>query len=62
MLAGTGQQIKILEAMAHGLAVVTIRRGLEKPAVEHGVTGFVANGPEEFADYTSHMWKDKALG
>ena len=61
LLAGTGQKVKIVEAMAHGLAVVATKHAQEDSPLEHGVSGFVANSVAEFAEYTIRLWKDKSL-
>lgn len=61
LLAGTGQKVKIVEAMAHGLPVIATRSSQEDSPLEHGVSGFVADSVEEFAEYSIRLWKDKAL-
>jgi glycosyltransferase involved in cell wall biosynthesis len=61
LIAGTGQNVKIIEAMAHGLTVVATKYSQQSSPIEHGVSGFVANSVEEFAEYTIRLWKDKAL-
>ena len=61
ILAGTGQPIKIIEAMAHGLAVVTTPYGAEESLLEHGVHGFVAQDEKEFAEYCLKLWNDPDL-
>lgn len=60
-LLGTGQQIKILDALAHGLAVVAFRRAVATPLLIHGESGFIADSPIEFADYVTQLWNDAAL-
>lgn len=61
LLAGTGQKVKIVEAMAHGLAVIATRHAQEDSPMEHGVSGFVADSVEEFAEYSIRLWQDKSL-
>jgi hypothetical protein len=61
VFGGTGQQIKIVEAMANGLAVVALAGAARSSPVEHGMNGFVAQDAEEFAEYTIQLWKDVAL-
>ncbi|HVY72271.1 MAG TPA: carbamoyltransferase C-terminal domain-containing protein, partial [Verrucomicrobiae bacterium] len=61
LIGGTGQQVKIVEAMAHGLAVVTLRNVAASSPVEHGVNGFIADDAEEFASYVITLYRDPAL-
>lgn len=42
LIGGTGQQVKIIEAMAHGLPVVALHNVSESSPIEHGVNGFIA--------------------
>jgi glycosyltransferase involved in cell wall biosynthesis len=41
--------LTVIEAMAAGTPVVTLRRGAMPELVEHGVTGFVCDSEEEMA-------------
>jgi glycosyltransferase involved in cell wall biosynthesis len=61
VFGGTGQQVKIVEAMAHGLAVVALRDAAERSPLEHGISGLVADTAEEFAEHVLTLWKDRAL-
>jgi glycosyltransferase involved in cell wall biosynthesis len=61
ILGKTGQQIKIVEAMAHGVPVIALRNAAGGSPIEHGVNGFVANNAEEFSDYVVQLWKNKRL-
>ncbi|MDD1680793.1 MAG: glycosyltransferase family 4 protein [Methanoregula sp.] len=61
VLGGTGQQIKITEAMAHGLPVVATRYSADSSPLVHGVSGFVAGNAEEFAGYCIRLWNDPEL-
>lgn len=56
---GTGQQIKIIEAMAYGVAVVALADPAQDSALIHGVNGFIAHNAEEFAEYAIKLWRDK---
>ena len=58
---GTGQQIKIVEAMAHGVPVVALRDSAERSPLQHGISGLVANNADEFGDYTIRLWNDADL-
>jgi glycosyltransferase involved in cell wall biosynthesis len=61
VLGKTGQQIKIVEAMAHGLPVVVTRAAAESAPLQHGQTGLVANDAAEFAAYVIQLWRDREL-
>ncbi len=51
MYGGTGQQLKILEAMSHGVPSVSFHNPLQYNPTVHGETGFIARTAEEFAEY-----------
>jgi glycosyltransferase involved in cell wall biosynthesis len=61
LIGGTGQQVKIVEAMAHGLPVVALINVAETSPIEHGINGFIAHNSEEFARYTVLLWNDRNL-
>ncbi|MDB5311165.1 MAG: hypothetical protein JWO38_5367 [Gemmataceae bacterium] len=61
ILAGTGQPVKVVEAMAHGRPVVLWRWAEAASPVRHGESGFVADTAEQFAEYTARLWSDPAL-
>jgi hypothetical protein len=61
IFGGTGQQVKIVEAMAHGLTVIALRVTAERSPIEHGVNGLVANDAEEFAEHVVRLWNDPEL-
>lgn len=61
VLGGTGQQVKVVEAMAHGLGVVAMRRGAAASPVRHGENGLLADTPAEFADHLVRLWRDPDL-
>jgi len=61
VFGGTGQQIKIVEAMAHGLPVVALRFAAERSPLQDGTNGLVANNAEEFAEHCVRLWTDTAL-
>jgi glycosyltransferase involved in cell wall biosynthesis len=61
LIGGTGQQVKIVEAMAHGVPVIALRNVAESSPIEHGVNGFIAENAEEFAEYAIQLWRDREL-
>ncbi|WP_290601633.1 glycosyltransferase [Anabaena sp. AL93] len=61
LIGGTGQQVKIVEAMAHGLPVIALSNVAHSSPIEHGVNGFIANNADEFAQYTIQLWQDREL-
>lgn len=62
LLFGTGQQIKIIEAMAYGLPVIALRNIAQNAfLLQHGINGFIANNAQEFARYTVELWNDPKL-
>lgn len=61
LIGGTGQQIKVVEAMAHGIPVVILRNVADSSPVEHGVNGFIANDADEFIEYTSRLYNSPDL-
>ncbi len=58
VFGGTGQQVKIIEAMAHGVPVVALKQAAEKSAIRHGENGLVANNAGEFAEHVVRLWQD----
>jgi hypothetical protein len=54
-----GFNMAVLEAMAAGMPVLTNRH--PTTIVEHGVTGFVAETPEEMREYAERLLEDAAL-
>ncbi|MDR3567104.1 MAG: glycosyltransferase [Syntrophobacteraceae bacterium] len=61
VVVGTGQQVKIVEAMAHGLGVVCHPAAAKDSLVRHGVNGLIAQTAEEFAEYVKQLFLDRAL-
>jgi glycosyltransferase involved in cell wall biosynthesis len=61
LLGGTGQQVKIVEAMAHGVPAITFRNVAETSPIEHGINGFIAENAEEFAEYAVRLYRDREL-
>lgn len=61
IIGGTGMSVKVIEAMAHGVPVVVLRNNSQESPVRHGIDGFIANNAEEFAHFTSILFKDRQL-
>jgi glycosyltransferase involved in cell wall biosynthesis len=61
VFSGTGQQIKLIEAMAHGLPVVAFRRAAAESPLRHGETGLVAENVDEFAMHLIALWRNRDL-
>ncbi len=59
--AGSGMRVKILEAMAQGLPVVTTTVGAEGIAVEPGTHLLIGDDPETFANATIHVLTDAGM-
>jgi len=61
LIGGTGQQIKIVEAMSYGVPVVTLVNVAASSPVIHELNGFVAENAEEFARYMVMLLKNQEL-
>jgi glycosyltransferase involved in cell wall biosynthesis len=61
LIGGTGQQVKIVEAMAHGVPVIALKNLAESSPIESGVNGFIAEDAEEFAGYAVQLLQDQDL-
>ena len=61
ILSGGGVRVKILEAMAMGVPVVSTTIGCEGLNVRHGEHLLVADTPEAFAHAVSKIFQDRAL-
>jgi glycosyltransferase involved in cell wall biosynthesis len=61
LLAGTGQKVKIVEAMAAGVPVVALRAGSGETPIVDGENGFLVETAREFARRTVELWRDPAL-
>lgn len=57
----TGQQVKIVEAMAHGVPVIALRPAAVGSPIRHGINGFIADDAEQFAEYVCTLWADAEL-
>jgi glycosyltransferase involved in cell wall biosynthesis len=58
---GSGMRVRILEAMARGLAIVSTTTGAEGIDVVSGEHLLIADKPAEFADAVARLLKDRAL-
>jgi glycosyltransferase involved in cell wall biosynthesis len=61
VFGGTGQQVKVVEAMAHGVPAVALRVAAERSPIRHEVNGMIADSAEEFAEHVLRLWKDPEL-
>lgn len=61
IFSGTGQQIKIIEAMSCALAVVAMDNPLQHIPIIHGINGFIAKNAQEFAQYCLILFNDEKL-
>lgn len=61
VFGGTGQQVKIVEAMSRGVPVVALRRPAEQSPIRHGANGLVADSAAEFAAHCLELWDDPGL-
>lgn len=59
--AGGGMRVRILEAFAHAMPVVTTTVGLEGIQAQPGKDVLVADGSDDFADSVIRLLNDKAL-
>jgi hypothetical protein len=56
VFGGTGQPVKIVEAMAQGVPVLALK-GVASP-IHHRVNGLIAENAEEFAQYAIELWRN----
>ena len=61
VFGGTGQQVKVVEAMAHGVPAIALRGAAARSPIRHEVNGMIADSPEEFAEHVVRLWKDPKL-
>lgn len=61
VLGGTGQQIKIIEAMAHGVPVIVTEYSSKTAPVIHGYNGFIAKDAHSFAEHCIKLWQNPEL-
>jgi polysaccharide biosynthesis protein PslH len=58
---GGGTKLKVLDAMAYGLPVVTTAVGAEGLWLKHGEHAWLAEGPPEIADGILRIKRDAVL-
>lgn len=61
LIGGTGQQVKIIEAMCAGVPVICLKNVAESSPIEHGVNGLVASDAREFAEFVKQLYADRQL-
>jgi glycosyltransferase involved in cell wall biosynthesis len=61
VFGGTGQQVKVVEAMAHGVPAVALRVAAARSPMQHKVNGMIADSAEEFAEHVLRLWSDPRL-
>jgi len=61
VFAGTGQQVKMVEALAHGVPVVAFERAARASFVRHGENGLVAHTGAELAEHAAELYRNRAL-
>jgi glycosyltransferase involved in cell wall biosynthesis len=61
VFGGTGQLIKVVEAMSAGLPAIILGAALHRTPIDHGVNGLVAKDAEEFSQYSIQLWRNREL-
>lgn len=61
VFGGTGQQVKIVEAMAHGLPVVSLADSAAESPIRHMENGWICRDEQEFAQACERLWTDREL-
>jgi glycosyltransferase involved in cell wall biosynthesis len=61
LLSGSGTRIKVMEALAYGLPIVSTSIGCEGIAIETGVHALIADDPASFARAVERILTDDEL-
>lgn len=61
IIGSVGQQMKIVEAMANGVAGVTLSNTIDVFPIKHGKNGFIAKNASEFAEFVLKLYMDNSL-
>lgn len=61
VFVGTGQQIKVVEALAHGVPVVALKTKTLSALLENGATGLVSDNADEMADSIVRLLENRKL-
>lgn len=59
MLGGTGQSVKILEAMLHAVPAIALRNSYQSITIEDGRNGFIVSDAREFAEAMIRLYRDR---
>jgi glycosyltransferase involved in cell wall biosynthesis len=55
---GTGQLVKVLEAMSHGIPAIVFRHSSHRAPIEHGIDGLIAEDSAHFARLAIRLWSN----
>jgi glycosyltransferase involved in cell wall biosynthesis len=58
---GTGQKVKIVEALAYGVPVVAMKAATEGSPLVHGENGYIVEDAESFAESVARLWMNPDL-
>lgn len=61
IMTGAGMKIKLVEALAHGKAIVSTSKGADGVAIENGTSGFVTDDWEQFSEYCENLLINNSL-
>lgn len=61
VFGGTGQQVKIVESMAHGLPVIALHTMDSNSPIRHNINGLLARNAEDFAECVIKLWNNKEI-